>query len=312
VTTANQWLAFTAGAAVIHGRTLSPRLTIGAFGRAPKHMGGVLGDSAPRASVIILAFPLDEGGAHATAGGSMFSNPAPPSRLQSLHADGTGVPVNRQAGIKGEALVSSPAELGDGILDRCMQTFLRGGRKFDVTAPRCPTFIVNRELWGFQGGQDSAEVPTKELGSSIHFTAESGETTVRVFDLSIVVPMDVDRIPVDRGLLDRGPHSSHRVQVLVSRVGQVLRFEWPKGVDILTSHRDGALGDAALDANCIDAQNCRAVACQFAMERVSFFDRAWDLSMAEEPVLWAGAFSNSRGSAAGAVEGSTIDCHCLA
>ena len=145
---------------------------IGTFSRAPKHMGGVLWNSTPRASVNVLAFPFDEGCAHATVGGSMFSNPTPPGRLQSLHAGGTGVPVDRQSGIEGEALVSNPVELGDGILDRCIQTFSRGGRKFGVTTPHCPTFIVNRELWGFEGGQDSAEVPIKELGSGIHFTVE--------------------------------------------------------------------------------------------------------------------------------------------
>jgi len=82
----------------------------------------------------------------------------------------------------------------------------------------------------------------------------------------------------------------------------VLRFEWPKGVDVVTSHRDRALGDIVLEANGIDAQNGRAVARQFATERVSFFDRAWDLSMAEEPALRAGAFNNSGGSSAGAVQ----------
>jgi len=125
---------------------------IGTLGRAPKHMGGVLRNSTPRASVIVLVFPFDEGCTYATVGGSMFSNPTLPGRLQSLHAGGTGVPVNHQSGIRGEVLVSNPVELGDGILDRCIQTFLRGGRKFDVTTPHCPTFIVNRELWGFQGG----------------------------------------------------------------------------------------------------------------------------------------------------------------
>ena len=75
---------------------------------------------------------------------------------------------------------------------------------------------------------------------------------MRVFDLSILVPMDVDGIPVDWGLLDRGPYSLHQVQVLVSRVGEVLRFEWPKGVNVVTSHRDGALGDIVLLANSID------------------------------------------------------------
>jgi len=129
---------------------------IGTFGRAPKHMGGVLRNSTPRASVIILVFPFDEGCAHATIGGSMFSNPMPPDRLQSLHAGGTGVPVNRQSGIEGEALVTNPVELGDGILDSCIQTFSRGGGKFDVSTPHCPTIIVNRELRGFQGGQDRA------------------------------------------------------------------------------------------------------------------------------------------------------------
>jgi len=123
-----------------------------------------------------------------------------------------------------------------------------------------------------------------------------------VFDLSVLVPMDVNRIPIDRGLLDRGPCGLHQVQVLVTRVGQVLRFEWPKGVDVVASDRDGALGDIMLEANCIDAQNCRVVARQFAMERVSFFDWAWDLSMAEEPVFRARAFNNSGGSAASAME----------
>jgi len=140
---------------------------IGTFGSAPKHMCSVFRNSAPRASVIVLAFPFDEGCAHATVGGSMFSDPTPPGRLQSLHAGGTGVPVNRQSGIDGEALVSNPVELGDGILDRCTQTFSRGGRKFDVTTPNCPTFIVNRELWGFQGGQDSAEVQKSLAQASI-------------------------------------------------------------------------------------------------------------------------------------------------
>jgi len=83
---------------------------------------------------------------------------------------------------------------------------------------------------------------------------------VRVFDLSILVPMDVDRIPINRGLLDRGPYSLHQVQVLVSRVGYVLRFEWPKGVDVVTSYCDGALGDIVLEADSIDAQNGRVVA----------------------------------------------------
>jgi len=71
---------------------------IGTFGRAPKHMGGVLRNSAPRASVVVLVFPLDEGCPHATVGGSMFSNPTPPGRLQRLHAGSTGVPVDRLFG----------------------------------------------------------------------------------------------------------------------------------------------------------------------------------------------------------------------
>jgi len=113
--------------------------------------------------------PFDEGCAHAAVGGSTFSYPTPPGRLQRLHAGGTGVPINRKSGIEGEALVTNPVELGDWILDSCIQTFSRGGRKFDVPTPHCPTFIVNRELKGFQGGQDRAEVPIKELGSGIHF-----------------------------------------------------------------------------------------------------------------------------------------------
>ena len=57
-----------------------------------------------------------------------------------------------------------------------------------------------------------------------------------------------------------------------------------------------------LEADGIDAQNGGVVTRQFASKRISFFDRAWDLGMAEEPVLRAGAFNNSGGSAASAVE----------
>jgi len=54
---------------------------IGTFGRAPKHMGCVLWNSAARASVIALVFPFDEGCPHATVGGSMFGNPSVPMIL---------------------------------------------------------------------------------------------------------------------------------------------------------------------------------------------------------------------------------------
>ena len=143
---------------------------IGTFGSAPKHVGSVFGDSAPRASVIVLVFPFDEGLAHATIGGNMFSNATPPGRLQSLHAGDTGVSIDCQLSIKREVLVLNPTELGDGILNRCTQTFLRGRRKCNVPTPHCPTFIVDRELGGFQGRQDNAEASIEELGSCIHFT----------------------------------------------------------------------------------------------------------------------------------------------
>ena len=122
---------------------------IDAFGSAPKHMGGVFGDSAPRAPVIVLPFPFDEGHAHTTIGGSMFSNPMLTGALQGLHAGGTGVPIDRQQGIKGKSLVACPTELAVEILNCRMQTFARRRQEFAVTAPHRPVFIVNWQLGGF-------------------------------------------------------------------------------------------------------------------------------------------------------------------
>jgi len=48
------------------------------------------------------------------------------------------------------------------------------------------------------------------------------------------------------------------------------------------------------------------------MEGVTIFDWAWNLSMAEEPVLRARAFNNSGRSVSSAVQLSITDHHCLA
>ena len=80
-------------------------------------MGCVLGDSAPWAFVIILEFPFDQGFTYSTFGGGVLSYPPPASRLQGLHANGTGGPVDGSSGFEGKALVPDPVELGDGILD---------------------------------------------------------------------------------------------------------------------------------------------------------------------------------------------------
>jgi len=101
-----------------------------------------------------------------------------------------------------------------------------------------------------------------------------------VFDLPILVPMDVHGVPINRGLLDGGPDGLHEIQILVSGVGQVIRFERPKGIDVVASHRDGTLGDVMLETNGIDAQNGRVVARQFAAEGITIFDRSWNLGMA--------------------------------
>jgi len=105
----------------------------------------------------------------------MLRNPTSPGRLQSLHAGGRGVPVDRFLGFERKALVSNPVELGDGILDCCIQTFSRGGREFNVPTPDGPSLIVYWQLGCFQGGQDSAKVFIKQLGSGIHFAIEGRE-----------------------------------------------------------------------------------------------------------------------------------------
>jgi len=133
-----------------------------------------------------------------------------------------------------------------------------------------------------------------------------------VFDLSILVPMNVHWMPINGGLLDGGPDSLHEIQILVSRVGQVIWFERPKGVDVVARHRDGTLGDVMLETNGIDAQNSRVVARQFTAEGVTIFDRSWNLGMVQEPVFRAVAFNSGGGSAASAVQRSITDHHCLA
>jgi len=123
--------------------------------------------------------------------------------------------------------------------------------------------------------------------------------------------MNVHWIPINGGLLDGGPDGLHEIQILVSGVGQVLRFERPKGIDVVTSHRNGTLGDIVLETNGINAQNSRVVARQFSAEGIAIFDQSWKLGMAQEPVFRAWAFDNGGGSAAIAVKRGVTDHHWL-
>ena len=232
---------------------------IGTLGSAPKDMGGVFRESTPRASVVVLVFPCDEGLAHATIGGSMFSDPTPAGRLQSLHAGGTGLPIDRQPGIEGESLMPDPIELGDWILDGFVQAFSGRGGQLEIAAPHGPTLIVNRDLGSFHGGQEGPEVAVEQFGSGVHLAVQDSESPVGIPDFPVLVAVDMDWVPGDGRILDRGPHSLHEVQVFVLGVGQVIRFEWPKGVDVVTGHSDGAVGNIVLGTDGVDTQNSGVV-----------------------------------------------------
>ena len=76
----------------------------------------------------------------------MLGNPSPASRLQSLHAGRCDVPVNGCSGIMGEALVTDPIDLGDGILNGFVQAVLGRRNQLVLAAPDSPAFIVDGNL----------------------------------------------------------------------------------------------------------------------------------------------------------------------
>jgi len=93
-----------------------------------------------------------------------------------------------------------------------------------------------------------------------------------ISDFQIVMAMDMDVISGNGRLLHRRPNCLHQIQVLVFQVWEVFRFEWSKGVDVITSNHDGALCNVVLEANVIDPQNSGVIVCQFTAEGVSWED----------------------------------------
>ena len=150
-------------------------------------------------------------------------------------------------------------------------------------------------------------MPIEEFGSFIHFTVKVGESTMFILAFSILVAMDVDWFPGYGRFFDRGPDGLHQVQVLVLRVGQVIRFEGPKGVDVVACNSDGTLGDVVLGTDGIDTHDCSVVSSQFASEGIPSFDRTWDLVVAQQSVFRFLAFHDGGSCAVGAMERGITD-----
>ena len=150
-------------------------------------------------------------------------------------------------------------------------------------------------------------MPIEEFGSFIHFTIKVGESTVFILAFSILVAMDMDWVPGYGRFFDRGPDGLHQVQILVLRVGQVIRFKGPKGVDVIACNSDGTLGDVMLGTDGIDTQVGRVVSSQFTSERIPSFDRTGDLVVTQQSVFRFVAFHDCGGCAAGAMERGITD-----
>jgi hypothetical protein len=160
-------------------------------------MSGVLRGSTPRALVVILVLPLDESLANTAFGRGMLGDPSPAGRLQGFHAGPTSVPVDNRLGIIGESLVSDPVELGDGILDGFVQAAPGWGCQFAVATPDGPTLVVDGNVRGLEGWQQSFQVAIEELGSGIHFTVQCSQPCVGVSDFAILVAVHMHRVPGD-------------------------------------------------------------------------------------------------------------------
>jgi len=99
---------------------------------------------------------------------------------------------------------------------------------------------------------------------------------VGVFYFAILVAIDMDWLPGDRGFLDRPPHGLHEVQVLLPRVGQVINRCWLQGTGVVTGNGDEAPGNRVEAAQAVDRGDNGIQSSKLTPVRVTFFHRARD------------------------------------
>ena len=70
---------------------------------------------------------------------------------------------------------------------------------------------MDGNLRGIGDGHAQAEVAIEEFRSGVHFTVQLGQSPVGIADLAVLVAMNMDRVPLNRRILNRGPDSLHKV-----------------------------------------------------------------------------------------------------
>ena len=138
----------------------------------------------------------------------------------------------------------------------------------------------------------------------IHLTVEGSQSSVGVFHFAILVAVDMQRLPSDRGFLEGFPKGLHEVQILLSWVGQEVDCRWFEGAGVVTGYGDGATGDGVKVAQAIHSGDNCIQASQFTPVGVTFFDRAGDSVVANHMVIRGRAFDDKSRGAESVSEGA--------
>jgi len=155
---------------------------------------------------------------------------------------------------------------------------------------------VDGEVGRHQRGEAFEQKGPVLFRQGIHLTVEGSQSSVGVFHFSILVAVDMQRIPSDWGFLKGLPQGLHEIQVLLSWVGKEINCRWFEGSGVVTGHGDGTTGDGVKATQAIHRGDNCIQASQFTPVRVTFFDWARDSVVADHMVIRGRAFDDkSRG-----------------
>ena len=115
--------------------------------------------------------------------------------------------------------------------------------------------------------------------------------------------------PFDGGFLDGVPDSLKQIQVFLAALGQEIHSPRLQGSGVVTSHKDGALGNPMVVAEAVDQGDNGIKTCQLTAVGVSFFDGARDSVVTHNSVGRVHTFNDKCGSTKSVAQGAITHGH---
>jgi len=133
----------------------------------------------------------------------------------------------------------------------------------------------------------------------------------------ILVPVHMLGCPCDGRFLKSLPDCLKQIMIFLAALGQEIHSPQFKGSGVITSNKNGSLGNPMVMTEAIDQSDNGVETCQFRSVGVSLFDGTRDLIAPHNSVSRVSAFDDECRSAKGAAQGSithrhgytSTDCH---